>query len=115
MAATIFALSTPRGRGGLAVVRMSGGEAADILRELAGELPPPRHAVPRVLADPASGEIIDHALVLYFRAPASVTGEDVVEFHLHGGNAVTAALLKVLGRQLGCRMAQPGEFTRRAF
>jgi tRNA modification GTPase len=81
---------------------------------LAGRLPPPRSARRRRIVDPASGEPLDDALVLWFPMPASATGEDVAEFHLHGSRAVLAAVMEVLTR-LGLRLAEPGEFTRRAF
>jgi tRNA modification GTPase len=77
-------------------------------------LPPPRSARHRHLSDPATGEPIDDSLVLWFPAPASFTGEDVAELHVHGGRAVLASVMAVLGR-LGLRLAEPGEFTRRAF
>src|SRR5262249_29372235 len=67
------------------------------------------------LRDPETGEILDRGLIMWFAAPASFTGEDVVEFHLHGGRAVAAAVLMALARRPGLRSAEPGEFTRRAF
>jgi tRNA modification GTPase len=81
---------------------------------LSGKLPPPRLARRAYLVDPATGERLDDGLVLWFPAPHSATGEDVAEFHLHGSRAVLAAVMQVLGR-LGLRVAEPGEFTRRAF
>jgi tRNA modification GTPase len=81
---------------------------------LAGKLPPPRAARRAHLADPETGERLDDALVLWFPAPHSATGEDVAEFHVHGSRAVLAAIMEVL-RRLGLRLAEPGEFTRRAF
>ena len=87
----------------------------EALRAIAGLLPEPRRATLRSLIDPESGAMIDRGLVLFFPAPESVTGEDVGEFHLHGGRAVVAAMLRVLGAFPGFRMAEPGEFTRRAF
>jgi len=113
---TIFALASAPGKAGVAVLRVSGPAAADALRRLTGKpLPAPRRAVRRRLADGADGEPIDEALLLWFPAPASFTGEDVAEFHLHGGRAVLAAMLEALGRVPGCRLAEPGEFTKRAF
>src|SRR5690606_912004 len=82
---------------------------------LAGDLPPPRRAALRSIADPATGEAIDEALVLRFAAGASATGEAVAEFHLHGGRAVVEAVFIALGRLDGVRPADRGEFTRRAF
>lgn len=112
---TIFALASAPGRAGVAVIRASGPSAFAGLRGLDGGLaaPPPRRAVIRALYD-AQG-MIDKALVLGFLAPASYTGEDVVEYHLHGGPAVVRRMLGALAALPGHRMAAPGEFTRRAF
>src|SRR5579872_3344493 len=110
---TIYALSTAAGRAGIAVVRLSGPLAGAALAALAGRIPPPREARLVRLRD-ASGETVDRGLALYFPAPDSVTGEDVAELHVHGSRAVVAALFEELAR-LGLRLAEPGEFTRRAF
>ncbi len=113
---TIFALSSAPGRAGVAVVRLSGPAAGEALRRLAGEpLPPPRRASVRALSDPVSGEMLDRALVFWFPELHSYTGECVAELHLHGGRGVLTAVLGVLGRLPGLRLAEPGEFTRRAF
>ena len=112
---TIYALSTAPGRAGIAVVRASGPGAAAALEILAGAVPRPRRASRARLRDPVSGEAIDDGLVLFFPAPASVTGEDVVEFHIHGGRAVLAGLFEALAHAPGLRLAEPGEFTRRGF
>ncbi|WP_299586146.1 tRNA uridine-5-carboxymethylaminomethyl(34) synthesis GTPase MnmE [uncultured Tateyamaria sp.] len=109
---TIFALATAQGRAGVAVVRVSGPAAFECAEALCGPVPTPRKAVVRELRD-GDGAVLDQALVLAFRGPASFTGENVVEFHLHGSIAVVAAVLQRLG-QLPCRIAEPGEFTRRA-
>ena len=116
-ATTIFAVSTARGKAGIAVVRISGPETGAALRALKGNnrMPWPRFARPMQLKDPNTGEILDEALVLWFPGPASVTGEDVAELHLHGGRAVVDGVLSSLGRIPGLRLAEPGEFTRRAF
>ena len=111
---TIVALSSGTGRAGVAVVRVSGPRVRFVLETIAGVLPAPRQAVLRRLRDGA-GEVIDSALVLYFPAPASFTGEDVAEFHVHGARAVLARLLAVLCALPGLRLAEAGEFTRRAF
>ena len=112
---TIFALASAPGQAGVAVVRVSGPVAGGALRQLSGQaLPPPRYAAYRRLGSP-EGVAIDQALVLWFPAPASFTGEDVAEFHLHGGRAVVAAVIAALSRCPGLRPAEPGEFTRRAF
>lgn len=111
---TIVALSSAAGRAGVAVVRVSGPRVRSVLETIAGLVPQPRHAMLRRLRD-AEGAAIDTALVLYFPAPASFTGEDVAEFHIHGARAVLARLLGVLSALPGLRLAEPGEFTRRAF
>lgn len=110
---TIFALATAPGRAAVAVVRLSGPASAEMLRALAGRLPEPRHASLASLRD-AGGSILDQALILWFPAPASYTGEDCAELHLHGGAAVVEAVTARL-LALGLRPAEPGEFTRRAF
>ncbi|MEW6255466.1 MAG: tRNA uridine-5-carboxymethylaminomethyl(34) synthesis GTPase MnmE [Pseudomonadota bacterium] len=110
---TIYALSSGRLPAGIAVVRISGPRAVAAAAALAGRTPPPRRATLVTLRDDA-GMALDTALVLVFPAPASATGEDVVEFHLHGGRAVVAAVMAALARRPGLRLAQPGEFTRRA-
>jgi tRNA modification GTPase len=112
---TIFALSSGRLPAAIAVVRVSGPRAGEALTALARRMPAPREAMLARLRDPAAGEAIDDALVLWFPGPRSETGEDTVEFHLHGGRAVVAAVVTVLGRMPGLRPAEPGEFTRRAF
>ena len=120
---TIFALSSGAPPAGVAMVRLSGPDAGDLVTRIVGQLPVPRMATRAFLknfdqtgVDPAGGpEIIDDALVLWFPGPNSFTGEDVVEFHLHGGRAVIAALSDLLARQPHVGMAEPGEFTRRAF
>ena len=96
------------------MLRLSGPDARRAVTLLAGGLPPPRVAQRRRLVDPQSGEQLDDGLVLWFPAPRSTTGEDVAELHLHGSRAVLAAVMQALAR-LGMRLAEPGEFTRRAF
>jgi tRNA modification GTPase len=108
---TIFALASGAGRAGIGVVRLSGPGAGAVLATLAGSPPPPRTAALRRLT--WQGVEIDQALLLWFPAPASFTGEDVAEIHLHGGRAVRTALFEAL-MALGCRPAEPGEFSRRA-
>ena len=114
-AMTIFAPATAAGRAAIAVIRLSGPDTGAALAALAGDLPPPRRASRRRLRAPDGGEPLDDALVLWFPGPASYTGEDAAELHLHGGRAVVAALLAALGALPGLRPAEPGEFTRRAF
>lgn len=112
---TIFALASGRGRSGVAVVRVSGPGAGVVVTALAGRLPVPRMASLRSLRDPRDGSLIDRGLVLWFPAPTSFTGEDMAEFHVHGGPAVVEALLGVLGREEIAVAAEAGAFTRRAF
>jgi tRNA modification GTPase len=111
---TIFALATGRLPSAIAVVRVSGPAAGAVLDALAGRLPPPRAATRVVLRD-AARQPIDDAVVLWFPRPASATGENVAEFHVHGGRAVLAALFAALAAFPDLRAAEPGEFTRRAF
>ncbi len=111
---TIVALSSGAGRAGVAVVRISGERARFAVETIAGAVPEARRAAYRALRDP-DGAIIDHGLVLFFPAPASFTGEDVAEFHIHGSRAVLSRLLAVLTALPGLRLAEAGEFTRRAF
>jgi tRNA modification GTPase len=115
MAETIYALSSGAVPSGVAVIRVSGTDVKGIVQALCGQLPEPRRTFLSKLRDPESGDILDEALVLFFEAPASFTGEDVAEFQCHGGRAVIAALLRILGTFENCRPAEPGEFTRRAF
>jgi tRNA modification GTPase len=112
---TIFALSSGRPPAGVALIRLSGPHALATVEALTGRSPEPRIATVAALRDPASGALLDHALVLTFAAPASFTGEDVAELHVHGGQAVIAAVLRTLGARPGLRLAEPGEFSRRAF
>ena len=114
-AGTIFALSSGRPPAGIAVVRISGPEARAALIQVAGRLPAPRRASLRRLRDPADAAVLDRAVVIWFPGPGEQTGEDMAELHLHGGPAVIAAVLRALGGVGGLRMAEPGEFTRRAF
>jgi tRNA modification GTPase len=110
---TIFALATAPGRAAVAVIRISGPEAGPALHALAGRQPAPRRAAMRRLRD-AEGRTLDEALVLWLPGPGSYTGEDVAELQLHGGAAVTAGVTRALLAR-GLRLAEPGEFTRRAF
>jgi len=111
---TIFALSSGRSPSAIAIVRVSGPQARIALEQLAGKLPTPRTAT-RALLHASSGDGIDDAVVLWFPGRASATGEDVAEFHVHGGRAVLASLFAALSGIENLRAAEPGEFTRRAF
>lgn len=113
MTDTIFAPATAAGRAAIAVVRVSGPKTASAVRALAGQLPAPRRASVRRLFAPDGGEI-DEGVVLWFPGPGSYTGEDAAEFHVHGGRSVVGALLEALAA-LDLRLAEAGEFTRRAF
>ena len=113
-AATIFALASGAGRAGVAVIRVSGADAGRAVAALTGKGPPdPRLAARRRFVG-ADGALLDDGLLLWFPAPASFTGEDVAELHVHGGAAVIEAIAGAL-QALGLRLAEPGEFTRRAF
>ncbi len=113
--ATIFALSSGHGPAGVAVIRISGPAAGRVLERMAGGIPAPRAAAFRRVRHPDSGEVLDEGLVLWFPGPKSETGEDMAELQVHGGRAVVAAIFAALGRIDGCRLAEPGEFARRAF
>jgi tRNA modification GTPase len=110
---TIFAQATAQGRAGVCVIRISGPQAFFIAETIAQPLPAPRLAAVRAISD-ADGQVIDRALVLTFEGPNSFTGEDTVELHLHGSIAVVRAVLALLSGFVGTRLAEPGEFTRRA-
>jgi len=111
---TIFALSSGRPPSAISIVRVSGPGAATALTLLAGKIPLPRMATRALLRD-GHRQPIDDAVVLWFPGPASATGEDVAEFHVHGGRAILAALFATLSALDHMRAAEPGEFTRRAF
>lgn len=111
---TIYALSSGRLPAAIAVIRISGPRARFGLETFIGKLPEPRRAAHAVLRDPDSRETLDDALALWFPGPASETGEDIAELHLHGGRAIVAAVFRVLGKIPGFRPAEAGEFTRRA-
>jgi tRNA modification GTPase len=114
MSSTIFALATPAGRSGVAIIRISGPAAGDVLRAIMQrELPKPRVAARRKFHGAAKG-LLDDGLALWFPRPASFTGEDMVELHVHGGPAIIAAMAESLVAQ-GLQHAEPGAFTRRAF
>ena len=110
---TIAAVATPPGRGGIGIVRISGEKVADLARAVLGKLPPARQATLAIARD-AQGRALDQGIVLYYAAPSSYTGEDVLEFQGHGGHAVMNSVLAAF-LDAGARLAEPGEYTRRAF
>ncbi len=113
---TIFALASGVGKAGIAVFRISGPSATDALRALSKkELPEPRRATRVQLLEPKTKDILDYGLAVYFPGPASFTGEDVIELHVHGGRAVIAGITDALVKLDDVRLAEAGEFTRRAF
>ena len=114
---TIYAPATAVGRAGITVIRISGLAAREVFAHMCheAEIPAPRLATLRSLRHPITKDVLDHALLLWFPAPNSFTGEDVVELHLHGGKAVLQAVTDVLSVIPHFRLAEPGEFTRRAF
>ncbi|PCI52004.1 MAG: tRNA uridine-5-carboxymethylaminomethyl(34) synthesis GTPase MnmE [Alphaproteobacteria bacterium] len=114
---TIFALSSGKGRAGVSVIRLSGPATEQTILKLTGfkHLPAPREARLCWFYDPQTNKRLDRGLLLYFPGPKSFTGEDVVEFHIHGGRAVVTGFLEALSKLPGLRSALPGEFSRRAF
>lgn len=112
---TIFALSSGQPPAAIGIIRISGPKASDALRVLSGSVPDQRRARLAKLTDPATGDLLDTALILWFPGPGSASGEDLAEIHCHGGRAVVRALETSLENIDGLRRAEPGEFTRRAF
>ena len=110
---TIFAPASGSGKAAIAIVRISGPQTRFVVETIAGSLPGPRQATLRIITGPEGP--IDRALLVWFPAPHSFTGEDCAEFHLHGSLAVVRSLLSCLSTFTDCRLAQPGEFARRAF
>ena len=113
--ATIFALSSGTGRAGVAVIRVAGPQAGTVVDRMAGPRPKPRYAAFRRVRHPETTENLDEALVLWLPGPKTETGEDMAELQIHGGTAVIRAVLQALSCIGGCRLAEPGEFARRAF
>ncbi|MFD0985783.1 tRNA uridine-5-carboxymethylaminomethyl(34) synthesis GTPase MnmE [Methyloligella solikamskensis] len=112
---TIIALASGQGRAAIAVLRISGPGTRDLVTALAGALPAPRRATLRRLTDPATGSLLDRGLVLWFPGPASFTGEDMAELHIHGGRAVSQNVVNASLTRESVRLAEPGEFASRAF
>ena len=115
MSDTIFALASGAGLCAISVIRVSGPQSDEALVALSGGLPQPRHAVLRTIRDPRTGLALDRCLAIRFAGPASFTGEDGFELHVHGGRAVVSGVLSALSACPGLRLAEPGEFARRAF
>ena len=114
---TIFALSSGKGRAGVSVIRISGPDVCAVILSLCpnDDFPKEREATLRWFYDPETNQKLDQGLLIYFRGPNSFTGEDIAEFHVHGGYAVVAGFLETLSKITNLRFAQAGEFTRRAF
>ena len=113
---TIYALSSGPGVSGIAVIRVSGKHTAEVIKKLTrSNLPSPRVATLKKFNKNGKKEVIDEGVILWFPAPNSYTGEDLAEFHIHGSRAVISAMHVAISEIKGCRLAQPGEFTKRAF
>ena len=113
---TIYALSSGPGISGVAIIRVSGPETAKVIKTLTGkEIPPPRMATLRKINNINTFELIDESIILWFPGPESYTGEDMAEFHVHGGKAVVSAVQEAISTIENCRLAEPGEFTKIAF
>jgi len=113
---TIYALSSGPGISGIAVIRVSGKEAAEVVKKLTGsKLPSPRVATLKKFNKNGGKELIDEGVIIWFPAPNSYTGEDLAEFHVHGSRAVIQAIHSAISKVKKCRLADPGEFTKRAF
>ena len=113
---TIYALSSGPGISGVAVIRVSGKETISVIKALTGkDLPRPRVATLRKINNSNTSELIDEGIILWFPGPQSYTGEDMVEFHVHGSKAVVAAIQSSISQVKDCRLAEPGEFTKLAF
>ena len=113
---TIFALSSGPGTSGVAIIRISGPEASNVIKSLTGkEIPKPRMAVLRKINNINASELIDEGIIIWFPGPESYTGEDMAEIHVHGGKAVILAVQNEISKIKNCRFAEPGEFTKLAF
>ena len=113
---TIYALSTGPGVSGVAIIRISGPEASEVIKSLTGkEIPRPRVATLRKINNINTSELIDEGIILWFPGPESYTGEDMAEIHIHGGKAVILAVQNEISKIKKCKLAEPGEFTKLAF
>ena len=113
---TIYALSTGPGMSGVAIIRISGPEASEVIKLLTkSKIPVPRMATLRKIKNINTSELIDEGIIIWFPGPQSYTGEDMAEIHIHGGKAVILALQNEISKIKDCRLAEPGEFTKIAF
>ena len=113
---TIYALSSGPGVSGVAVIRVSGKNTAEVIKKLTGaKLPVPRVATLKKFNKNGGKELIDEGVIIWFPSPNSYTGEDLAEFHVHGSRAVVSAMHSAISKVKNCRLAEPGEFTKRAF
>ena len=113
---TIYALSTGPGISGIAVIRVSGKNTAEVIKKITGsKLPRPRMATLKKFNKNGTKELIDEGVIIWFPGPNSYTGEDLAEFHVHGSRAVINAMHSSISEVRNCRLAEPGEFTKRAF
>ena len=113
---TIYALSTGPGVSGVAIIRISGPEASNVIKSLTGKpIPKPRMATLRKINNINTSDLIDEGIIIWFPGPESYTGEDMAEIHVHGSKAVVLALQKEISKIKNCRLAEPGEFTKLAF
>ncbi len=113
---TIYALSSGPGKSGIAVIRVSGSESRRIIELLTnGPFPKPKLATLKKINKINTNQLIDEGVILWFPAPESYTGEDMAEFHVHGGRAVVEAIHTSISKVENCRLAEPGEFTKIAF
>ena len=113
---TIYALSTGPGVSGVAIIRISGSQASNIIKSLTSKkIPPPRVATLRKINNINTSELIDEGIIIWFPGPHSYTGEDMAEIHIHGGKSVILAVQKEISKIQNCRLAEPGEFTKLAF
>ena len=113
---TIYALSSGPGVSGIAVIRGSGKNTSEVIKKLTGsKLPPPRVATLKKFNKNGQKSLIDEGVIIWFPGPNSYTGEDLAEFHVHGSRAVINAMHSAISKIRNCRLAQPGEFTKRAF
>ena len=113
---TIYALSSGPGVSGIAVIRVSGERTTEVIKEITNsKLPTPRVATLKKFSKNGGKELIDEGVIIWFPAPNSYTGEDLAEFHVHGSRAVINEMHLAISKIKSCRLAEPGEFTKRAF